>query len=229
MHMQVLTQFVFLTEVARKSPPPSRPWISLSKTRSHSRGSCRAVVYNFNQRVNSVSAVTRNRQSLVAHPPPHKLIGFRPPVASAFSSLTTSHPSPNHQRVPLWEAAVSHSSDLWNDDRGASQAHPSVFIALVCSLPALLPPPPPIWYGRVNSSCGHSDGDRWSGCSELEYNRSHLPKVISALALTCWPGLPVGPLTGQRSRSSEESCWKVWVAQMLCCVSASVSFHSCKV
>lgn len=62
--------FIFFTEVARKSPPPASSGTSLSKTRFHLRGSCRAVVYNFNQRVNSVSAVTRNRQSLVAHPPP---------------------------------------------------------------------------------------------------------------------------------------------------------------
>lgn len=124
----------------RKIPP--QPSVSLSnlaiQIRSRSRGSCQAVVYNFNQCVNSVSVVTRNRQSLV----PPKLIGFRPPVASHFSSLTTSHPSPNRQRFPPWEAAVSHSSDLWNDDRGALQPYPSLLIALVCPLPALLPPPP---------------------------------------------------------------------------------------
>lgn len=96
------------------------------------------------QCVNSVSVVTRNRQSLV----PPKLIGFRPPVASHFSSLTISHPSPNRQWFPPWEAAVSHSSDLWNDDRRAPQPYPSLFIALVCHLPALLPPLPHVCKGE---------------------------------------------------------------------------------
>lgn len=131
--------FVFARKLQGKASPSSVSLSNLAiQIRSRSRGSRRAVVYNFNQCVNSVSAVTCNWQSLV----PPKLIGFRPPVASYFSSLTTSHPLLKRQRFPPWEAAVSHFSDLWNDDRGAPQPYPSLFIALVCPLPVLLPPPP---------------------------------------------------------------------------------------
>lgn len=97
MHMHVLTRLYFHRS-CRKSHPPSSPGTSLSKTRSRSRGSCRAVVYNFNQRVNSVSAVTRNRQSLV--PPQTDWI---PPSCSI--ALLFSHHLPSIAKPPANPAA----------------------------------------------------------------------------------------------------------------------------
>ncbi len=155
-----------------------------------------AVVYNFNQSVNSLTGFTQwflKWQSLV-----HQTDCF-PPSGSMLLFFFCHLPSiPKPAVIPTVRGCCLTVPDLWNDDRGARAPYPSVFI---------FPPPSHrfhhhrLLYARLSSGFGHSDGD---GCSWSD-RAGDPPKVISALASTCWPGPLARPLQVRGQRVMEGS------------------------
>lgn len=124
-----------------------------------------------------------------------KLIAFRPPVASYFSSFTIHSQTSGDSHC---ERLLSHTPRpvkwWW---RSTSPLPISLYRSL-------LPSPRShrhhrLLYARLSSGCGHSDGDRCSWSHRVG-DTPPAPKVISVLASTCWPGPLARPpqVRGQR-------------------------------
>lgn len=170
-----------------------------------------AVVYNFNQSVNSLAGFSRwflKWQSVV-----HQTDCI-PPSCSILLFFFYHLPSiPKPAVIPTVRRCCLADPDLWNDDRGARAPYPSVFI---CPSPFHRRRRHRLPYARLSPGCGHSDGD---GCSRSD-RAGDPPKVISAPASTCSPGPSARPLQvrGQRvmegtvtrsrkGRRGREECW----------------------
>lgn len=124
--------------------------------------------------------------------------GWIPPSRSILLFFFYHLPSiPKPAVIPSVRGWCLTVPDLWNDDRGAWAPYPSVFISHLCPppLPSLPPPPPPCMldWALVVVTLTVTDVP---GRTVLETP----PKVISALASTCWLGPTARPLQvrGQR-------------------------------
>lgn len=100
-----------------------------------------AVVYNFNQSVNSL---TGGRWFFKWRSLVHRTDCILPSYSILLFFFYHLPSIPKPAVIPTVRGCCLTVPDLWNDDRGARVLYPSVFIARFCP-PPLPPPPPPVW------------------------------------------------------------------------------------